>query len=250
MKKTYRYSARIESDRVDFNFNLTVPSMLGYFQTLATNHSIDLGCDYFTMKNEHNAFWVVTKVKLQIDKFPKFNDKISLATWYEKPSLVRCPRVYEIKDASGNTCVTALSEWCALDADSFKPKKMTEVFDGSLFRKNNVDITFEKNTYDIDDSYFEFDRVVRLTDIDMNVHTNNIIYSRMVMDTFSVDFMRNNTLKDFEIDYINQSMEGDVIKVYQKEVSKGYFTVVGISQDKCIFRAFLSFEENKEGELC
>ena len=132
MKRTYRYSAHIESDRVDFNFNLTVPSMLGYFQTLATNHSIDLGCDYFTMKNNHNAFWVVTRVKLQIDKFPRFNDKISLATWYEKPSLVRCPRVYEIKDESGNTCVKALSEWCALDAETFKPKKINEVFDCSL----------------------------------------------------------------------------------------------------------------------
>ena len=249
MKKIYSYNTVVESDRVDFQFNMSVPSIIGQFQTLATNHAIELKCDYFTMKENHNAFWVVTKVKMKINTLPSFNDKITLSTWYEKPSLVRCPRVYELKDDLGDVCITALSEWCALDMDTFKPKKVAEVFDANLYLDSNVDITFEKNTYDIDDSYFEFDRVVRLTDIDMNNHTNNIIYSRIIMDTFSVDYMKLHTLKEFEIDYVNQSMEGDVIKVYQKEVSENYFTVVGFVLDKCIFRAYLSFEDTKVGEL-
>lgn len=249
MKKVYSYNTVVESDRVDCQFNMSVPSIIGQFQTLATNHAIDLGCDYFTMAEKHNAFWVVTKVKMKIDRLPRFNDSISLSTWYEKPSLVRCLRVYEVKDSKGNICITALSEWCALDMETFKPRKVAEVFDATMYLDSTTGITFEKNTYDMDESYFEFDRVIRSTDIDMNNHTNNIIYSRIIMDTFSVDYLRHHTMVDFEIDYVNQSMEGETIRVYQKEVSTGYFVVVGNVGDKCIFRAYVSFVDNKESDL-
>ena len=104
MEKIYKYNTTVESDRVDFNFNMTIPSMIAHFQTLATYHSLDLGCDYFTMKDKDNAFWVVTKVKLGINRYPRFNDKIELCTWYEKPSMLRCPR----KKISQETCLATL----------------------------------------------------------------------------------------------------------------------------------------------
>jgi acyl-ACP thioesterase len=105
-----------------------------------------------------------------------------------------------------------------------------------------VDIVFDKNQYDVSDADFEFDRVIRYSDLDMNMHTNNVIYSRIIMDTFDTTYLSQNTLSEFQIDYINQSKEGDTISVSQKKVSDGFYYIIGNVADKCIFRAYVRFE--------
>ena len=244
MDKIYKYTKNVEPHEVDYKFDMSVASMISTFQALATYHSIDLKCDYFTLKEKDNAFWVVTRVKLIIDKYPKMTDILECSTWYEQPSLIRCPRVYKLASTSGDTFVTALSEWCTLDLETFRPKKLDTVsFDMSSYVEESVNITFDKNIYEVSDADFEFDRVVRYSDLDMNMHTNNVIYSKIIMDTFSTEYLDNNTLKEFQIDYVNQSKEGETISVYQKEISSNFFFVVGNVIDKCIFRAYLKFDK-------
>ena len=81
MKNFLCKKVNVSSYNVDFNKNLTLPACMGIFQDIADDHGKKIGADRATLLKTSKAFWVITKVKLQINEFPKLNDKLNVETW-------------------------------------------------------------------------------------------------------------------------------------------------------------------------
>ncbi len=75
-------------------------------------------------------------------------------------------------------------------------------------------------------------------DIDYSKHTNNAIYTRLIMNALTSDFLTKNKITDFEIHYINESKEGQVLKIYKKEENDSIKFLIK-SDEKEIVRANL-----------
>lgn len=56
---------------------------------------------------------------------------------------------------------------------------------------------------------------VRSTNIDFSHHTNNVEYVRLLLNTYSVEEILNNPIKEIEVCYISQSFENDELQVYK-----------------------------------
>ncbi len=78
-------------------------------------------------------------------------------------------------------------------------------------------------------------------DIDYSRHVNNAIYVRYVMNTLSCDFLSKNKITDFEIHYINETREGQILKIYKKEENNNIRFLIK-DDEKEIIRANLIFE--------
>ena len=69
--------------------------------------------------------------------------------------------------------------------------------------------------YDPSDALF--DHTVRVSDLDMNVHMNNVAYLRLACDAFSVRETERMRIRSFEIIFKAQSFEGDRLTVCRKD---------------------------------
>lgn len=231
--------------RCDSNCLLNTHSTLGLFEDIASEHALRLHVDEPTLIKESNAYWVVSRTRIVFDEHPRMFDRVSVETWPLQPESFKFYRCYSIKK-DGRTVVAGKTEWLILDlnshhirrTDSINYPKLDHVKDNPL----NEPLEKIKETFGEDD--FVGEETVRSTDIDMNRHTNNVSYCRMMMNLFSNSFADNHILKEINIEYMAESFENDVLGCYMK--TDGNTCFVELRRDgKPVVRAKIIFEPAK-----
>jgi acyl-ACP thioesterase len=111
------------------------------------------------------------------------------------------------------------------------------------YEKSVKELTFEKLTDDFSENDFVYNQKIYYTDIDFSNHTNNAVYIRHILNTFPSDFFGKHTVEDFEIHYLHETLEGDLLSVYRKE-SEGTADFLIKSGDNEVVRAKLTFKDN------
>lgn len=233
----------INDTNIDYNSIVPITELIKFFQITTFNHSRVMGLDHNSMIKNSNAFWVITKMKLQLNGEVKEQDKISVTTWTHELGAVRTLRDCVIK-TKNSTKVKATSEWCCLDMETRKLRKMNSICypELEMEKTNNLNTIFTNMREQVDEKDYVYSRTVRSTDIDLNNHTNNLKYNFMALDAFSVEELKNIILKEYEIYFVNESYEGDKIDVYKKRI-KNYFYIEGKNQDKTIFKVVIKFKK-------
>ena len=61
----------------------------------------------------------------------------------------------------------------------------------------------------------------------------------MLLDTFSVKELESMTLKDMEISYLNESLEGESLSIYRKRKEDGYYFSIKKEDGKTAVMAYL-----------
>lgn len=103
-----------------------------------------------------------------------------------------------------------------LDIEKQKIRRIKEIIPDDFETQNTLkDFTFEKFVFDEQNLSYLDNVVIKSSNIDYCMHTNNIEYIRFLTNIFSVNELIRNNIKSFEIDYINQSREGDNLNIYQ-----------------------------------
>lgn len=88
---------------------------------------------------------------------------------------------------------------------------------------------------------FVYEQKVFVADIDYSRHTNNVIYVKYIVNSLSCEFFDKNQITDFEIHYINESREGEILKIYKKEKESSIEFLIR-EGEKEIIRASLSYK--------
>ena len=242
MKNSLTIKQKIEDTGLDHNLLVPVTEILRLAEIVAFNHADSIGLDHKTMQEKSNAFWVVSKIKVFLKDNITQNEKVTLKTWTATPSMIRCDRFISIKSA-GKVKAKIVSEWCCLDYTTRKIRKISsinypnlEMADSSIIAPNysNLKLDVDKNDYC-------YTRVVRSTDIDVNLHTNNLKYNFMALDAFTIEELNGVDFKEYEIYFVNESHLGDNIDIYKRKY-KNYYYVEGKVQDKTIFRVVVKFK--------
>ncbi|MBE6797649.1 MAG: hypothetical protein E7531_04860 [Ruminococcaceae bacterium] len=246
MADYFETKRKIDSTDLDLKGNISVPTVAAILQYLATARSTVYGYDRDTFLKNNNAFWVVSKIRMSFKKAVRFSDEILLKTWPLKPGMLIMPRDYEFINEKGEVALAATSEWCVLDMDTHRPRRVTSttIDTSDDYLSNRTDAgEFSRLKETAVENDWVYDRVIRSGDIDENLHTNNCVYTRIVMDCFDVDFLLQNTVKSFEIHFINETREGDVLKLYCKKTDDAYY-VEAKSDNKTVIKALIEFEKN------
>jgi len=248
MKNTYQEYYIPNDNELDLNENISVFDVLKMLQRVTFSHSNIINLDHKTMIEKSNAFWVVTKMKYVLNSPIKANEKVLLKTWTQTPSSVRFLRDIQIKK-SNKVLVKALSEWCCLDFSTNAIRRSSSICypDLEMIKTNSNNLKFTNTRIEVCEKDFVYTRTIRATDIDVNNHTNNLKYTNIAMDAFSVKELKNKFIKEYEIYFVNQSYEGDEINVYKKKVGN-LFYIEGKVQEKTIFKVVLKLKEIKKGE--
>ena len=208
-------------------------------QVATFNHSNLIELDHETMQKKSNAFWVVTKMKVLVNKSISSQDLLKVKTWTHPLTTIRANRDFNIK-IKNSVAVKAAAEWCCLDYDTRKIRKLNSIVypDLEMVETKNNNIEFTNLSQEFEPKHYVYTKTVRATDIDVNIHTNNLKYNVMALDAFTVEELKSFTIKEYEIHFVNESRESDKIDIYKKKVGKRYF-IEGKVEDKVIFRTCL-----------
>ena len=244
MKNSYIEKYTTNDVEVDINEQLSTVDILKLLQRVTFSHSSLIGLDHKTMIKRDNAFWVITKMKYVCRHPISANQKLTLKTWTRQPQSVRFLRDLQIKDKN-KILVSGISEWCCLDFLSRTLRRSNSIKypDLEMVETKNNNLTFTNLKLDVDKNNYVYTKTIMASDIDVNLHTNNLKYTSIALDAFSLDELQNKVVKEYEIYFVNETKIGDKIDIYKKKVKNLYY-VEGKKENQTVFRVVLKFSKN------
>ncbi len=205
----YQATHKIRSYEVDFRGLTRASTLLNFLQDLASEHAEKLG---FSLQDlfRQNKTWVLSRNHIKILKFPRWNENIIGETWPSGRNGLFALRDFRISDDQENDMAVATSSWMLLDLERKRPVKLDDL--------KSVPLMEERALYDefqplqkLEQAENETRFRVRLADLDVNKHVNNVIFVEWALETAPNDILWHYAPVEIEIGYRSEVFYGDVI---------------------------------------
>ena len=219
----------IPSYLADEQAQLSVTSLFKLLQEASDRHAALLGAGWFDLQNR-GYFWVLTKMLVHINRFPKWQEEVLLRTWVRASEAATSPRDFEIEDADGNLLVSARAIWAILDTEQGRPQRM-DMFDGHFLPQERCALDRRPpkiGPLTLPDTLPEA-KTALYSDLDMNHHVNNAHYIQWAFDSFDKDFLRSHRLTDIAVNFIAQAKLADPYVVISQPVADNSFKTAILS---------------------
>lgn len=202
----------INSINININKKLGLFGLLGMLQDVAGEHAVKLGFGYDDLIAK-GFFWVLVRQKLRMNTWPKWNDVVKIKSWTIPVFGIYAIREYEIfvNNHKIGDCSTT---WMILDSETRRPKRIENT--ENLFKpKKDSTLEFSAEKINLPNEIelvktFE----VRISDLDINNHVNNIKYTQWILDSIPFDYHKLYMIKEYEINFSGETFLDDKIESY------------------------------------
>ena len=224
----YSKNYKVEVNHIDFNGSLKLSSLFTYFQDIAGLHAENLGMGMETLYKKHDALWVLARIRVDIVRYPLWNEEITIDTWPQEPGKIEFTRDFLVKDGQGNILAKAVSTWVIIDIKTRRLKKTKSVYIGypPIIKERAIHCRLG-NLKPKGPLEMVYKRTVGYSDIDVNRHLNNSKYIDFIMDCFSLSDHEKYNIKSIEVNYSKEALPGDSITIY-KDISQAYSNLIYI----------------------
>lgn len=220
---------------------LNLYSLFNYMQDIASDHAIRLGFGRDDLMRD-NRFWVLSRVYAEIDLWPLWEETIIIKTWPNGTDKLFALRNYEVRYPDGRHIASGTSSWLILDRTTKRvqrPDSILSAYNPNLHQEASAIRYASKLENDCLNGQASPSYKIKISDLDVNLHTNNVRYLNWVCDTYDLEFTMNNAPHSAEINYLAESK-------YNEEV------IIRSSSDydnnKCFSHSISRAGDNKE--LC
>lgn len=241
----------VMSRDVDFTKKLKMSSAFNYFEDIAALHADNLGYGIETLMEDHGVIWVITRIKVDITRYPLLNEEVVLETWPQTPKRYQFERDYLLKDKEGNILIQSLSTWVILDFKTREMRKseMINVQLPEIIEQRAISCNLgQLKAFGKPEIVYK--RMVGCSDIDMNGHLNNTRYIDYIMDCFSYDELKSYQAKSIQVNYVSEALPGEIIILYKdsnpSDPRNIYIEGINEKTGGTIFRALLDIQETGE----
>ena len=240
------------------NYTLEMPILMGscgpdgtlrshiffdYLQHIAAWNAEEMGFG-MTQIRESNLIWVLSRIKLRVEKFPRFDDVMRVETYHNGTERIFAKRQFALSDArTGERFACATSYWMCLQLPAMRPKAPAALGDGIYANAEKPDFFPHLDklespapcggdmTHHIGGSY-----------IDLNDHLNNAYYAAFTTDWIAKQVGRPVKLLEIQINF-NRAMQFGEDIVVSGVLDGNHFYVEGIDREsgKNSFQAQGSF---------
>ena len=219
MKVEYKKNHSITYTEVNQEGKLDIVSSFNLVQNVMTEYFESFKSDNIRLKEKNNAIWVVTKAKMHFYKYPMWRDKIEGRGHTTKVKPIRTEMETIFKNENGELLFSVRQETCVIDLETRKIRKVDTVdypkdmeAEEALFQD-----PYQILKEDFSEEDYIYKQKVFSSDIDFSRHTNNVSYVKYIINSLPCKFFEENKVTDFEIHYINETKEGQILKIYKKE---------------------------------
>lgn len=244
MRTEFVQDVKVLSTQTDHATEVGVLQAVSLMQDNMCEYFKMLDCDGPTLLPEYQCFFVLSKTKIRFVSKPKWLQKITLKSDLSKLTNVRVNLCHNICNAQGDLMIEGLQELCPMDVNTRKIRAINTIpfpVDADINNDYIQEISFEKFNEEITNDNLVEKIKVNTNNIDYYGHTNNIEYVKFILSTIpSAEFYKMN-IKTFEIHYINESREREVLDVFCKKYSNNYYFEIR-NDDKIICKSRIVFD--------
>jgi medium-chain acyl-[acyl-carrier-protein] hydrolase len=194
---------------------LNLCSLFNYLQDIASDHAVRLGFGRDDLMRD-NRFWVLSRIYAEIDIWPLWEENIIVKTWPNGTDKLFALRNYDVRYPDGRHIAHGISSWLILDRTTKRVQRPD-----SILSEYHPDLVYEKSPVrhaeklEPASEIFETSPTfkVRVSDLDVNLHTNNVNYLKWVSDLYDLDFITKYSPVSAEINYLAESVFNDEINI-------------------------------------
>ena len=194
------------------NGHLNYVNLCNLLQLTAAAHSIVGGLSFNDMQAFDQA-WVLSRIRVEIDDLPKWQEKVVTRTWIESLQGANSVRNIEMY-RNGKKIVGATTFWAVLNTKQRKAQPLALPHDH--FEKFPEMHATEKPTSRINflrETEIAAVRKVALSDLDIVNHANNVKYLEWCLDTMDSKPILKQQLQSFEMNFLRELNLGDEVQV-------------------------------------
>lgn len=219
MKNLYTKSFYLPYSEVGLDGKTNVYEASCLVQDMGTEFFESMEWDNFRIFRKYNAAWVITKSKFVFHKFPKWHDKLNAKSYLSSKSELRVDCCTDFYDENNELLFCCKQEFCIIDRTQRTLRKLSSIdfpVDTCLY-ETPLQSPYVRVKSTFDETENALSHLVHSTDIDFSNHVNNTKYIYYVISTLSSEFLKSNPIKEFDIAYIGESVEGERLNVYIKD---------------------------------
>lgn len=221
------FKFRIEPQDVDFTFHARLDSQCSIMLHMAGADAQNrgFGVDAIMVKNRA---WVLSRMSVEIDRFPKQYEEMELRTWVSENRLLLSTRNFEMVDAAGEVVCRAVSQWCLIDYERRVPVSLEEcdTFTPDKLCSAPSPCTPPRKLRGIEPTESTSRRVV-YSDIDFNHHVNTMRYLAMMLDVLPIDMLSSNRPLRLDVHFMHECRLGQTISVgYCQQGEESMFEII------------------------
>ena len=229
-----RYQFKVRSYECGPDGRATLPTICNLLQEAASLHAASLGFGKgdFAAAGE-NISWVLTRMVVKMNRYPVWEDELTVETFPRGGRKIVAWRDFEIHDAKGQTLGVASSEWMIIDLSTRKihaiPEKVFAANDPAnvpvlglepfaKFRFPDTGKLFDCS--DCSDCSIERSKAMTFTaqksQIDLNGHVNNVHYINWMLEP-----CESRCPAEMEVVFRSETFAGDEVRV-ETAAADGY----------------------------
>ena len=215
---------KLPASLCDAEVRLSVVGAFQIVEDMVTELMGAMKIDGVTCMREYGAMWVFVRNRIEFLQPIAWMEEYTAESYISSFSNVKLLIDTVLKKQNGTIALASRLELCAVDLETQKIRKSSTVGLGETTpaEKSEIDIVFSREKYHPAELLEEI--CSRSSDIDYCHHTNNISYIRYLLNQISVKDLMEHTIKTIEVQYVNQTHEGDKLAVYRCE-GEGLFTI-------------------------
>ncbi len=223
----YTFDSRVRYSEVGVDGNMTLESLLDYFQDCSTFHSEDigLGVDYF---NGLHQVWLLSAWQICVNRYPHLCERIVIGTApYDFKGFVGS-RNFEMRTKEGEVLAYANSIWSLMDTVKMMPARPNEQMLAGYVLSDKYPMEYAPRKISVPGNGQAMEPfVVRPHHLDTNKHVNNGQYVRMAMEYVPEGF----EVRQLRVEYKSQAVLDDVISPVAAVNEAGTLYTVSLNRE-------------------
>jgi medium-chain acyl-[acyl-carrier-protein] hydrolase len=211
---------------------LKYTDLCNILQLTAGVHAEMGGISFSDMQLHHQA-WVLSRMRVEIKRLPKWRDVVTVKTWInslENSRSIRCLELY-IGDEKIIGCETF---WAVFNTKTRRPESLAlqhEHFE-KYPKDKATEVPFSKIDISMDKEAVA-EKVILLSDLDIVNHANSVKYLEWCLDYVEPKLLLNQRLESFEMNYLKEVSLSDVVSIEKSNPESSTTFTVSSSGKTC-----------------
>ncbi|TVR89648.1 MAG: hypothetical protein EA428_09750 [Spirochaetaceae bacterium] len=230
---------RIHTFDVGPDNRATAPALGKYLQEAASRQAASLGFGYDNL-GENDLFWVLSRLAVEVYRYPRWNEELSLYTWPAGLAPPYALRSFRLISSSGETVAEAGSAWLTIEASTRRPRRVETVIDAKQYEQAERVLADRLTRIRVPERAssaastallhaWEETRRVRPSDLDGQNHTNNMTYLEWILDGFDGPQPSELELKSFRMNFLKETHNGDLVELWYVPLDATETETIGMS---------------------
>jgi medium-chain acyl-[acyl-carrier-protein] hydrolase len=217
--KQWKDTYSIKVYEADAKGRANVTALANYFQNSAWNHYNNVEKALGRLLPD-NCIWLMTRLEIQIKSIPVWPQDVQVETWSRGIEKLMAYRDF-IVTVNDREAAKGTASWVVVDIEKRRIQKLDKLAEKwpSNRERNALGKSADKIQELASPAAGKF-FLVKYSDLDVNRHVNNVKYIEWIMDGYAMDFIENNDIGRFEINFIGEANFGDEVAVNAERLSE------------------------------